>query len=170
MAPLHSKEHLTFPCRSRINESERAQPGCIGGRAERNYEKERGGSEKEKEKSKGDVKKEEKVKAKSEKERKEEEARRRRLQNAKKAPPPIDFQSLLEMANHKKDIPVKVQAWVLIRPFFLPSKLILVTFIFPTSSLFLSPLFTFSEKAFPPPSPRWRRRKWRRSLNSGIVP
>jgi len=95
--------------RSRINESERAQPGCIGGRAERNYEKERGGSEKEKEKSKGDVKKEEKVKAKSEKERKEEEARRRRLQNAKKAPPPIDFQSLLEMANHKKDIPVKVE-------------------------------------------------------------
>jgi len=95
--------------RSKINESEKAQPGCFGGRTERNYEKEKVGIEKEKEKSKGDLKKEEKVKARSEKERKEEEARRRRLQNAKKAPPPIDFQSLLEMANHKKDIPIKVE-------------------------------------------------------------
>jgi len=40
--------------------------------------------------------------------RREEEARKKRLANAKKAPPPVDFQSLLKMANQKKDIPVKV--------------------------------------------------------------
>lgn len=40
--------------------------------------------------------------------RREEEARKKRLQNARKAPPPVDFQSLLKMANEKKDIPVKV--------------------------------------------------------------
>merc|ERR1719431_293032 len=40
--------------------------------------------------------------------RREEEARKKRLQNARKAPPPVDSQSLLKMANEKKDIPVKV--------------------------------------------------------------
>ena len=30
------------------------------------------------------------------------------MHNARKAPPPVDFQSLLKMANEKKDIPVKV--------------------------------------------------------------
>merc|ERR1712223_889907 len=42
-------------------------------------------------------------------ERKEEEARRKRKQMAKNAPPPIDFQSLLKMANEKKDIPVNLE-------------------------------------------------------------
>ena len=59
--------------------------------------------EMEKEKRKREVRE-----AKSEKERKEEEARRKRIQNAKKAPPPVDFQSLLQLANQKKDIPIKV--------------------------------------------------------------
>jgi len=42
------------------------------------------------------------------KKKREEEARKKRLQNARKAPPPVDFQSLLKLANEKKDIPVKV--------------------------------------------------------------
>jgi len=43
------------------------------------------------------------------KKRKEEEARRKRIANAKKAPPPVDFNSLLKLANEKKDIPVKIE-------------------------------------------------------------
>merc|ERR1712192_31189 len=47
-------------------------------------------------------------KSRSEREKKEEEARRKRKQMAKNAPPPIDFQSLLKMANEKKDQPVNL--------------------------------------------------------------
>jgi len=47
--------------------------------------------------------------------RREEEARKKRLQNARKAPPPVDFQSLLKMANEKKDIPVKVDKKVKVK-------------------------------------------------------
>merc|ERR1712226_1497784 len=47
--------------------------------------------------------------AKSDKERKEEEARKKRLANAKKAPPPVNFQDLMNMAKQVKDIPVKVE-------------------------------------------------------------
>merc|ERR1740124_461980 len=53
-------------------------------------------------------KRREEEKKSADKTRKEEEARRKRLHNAKKAPPPVDFQSLLKMANEKKDIPIKV--------------------------------------------------------------
>jgi len=49
----------------------------------------------------------EKEKRLREKEREKKEASKRRLELAKKAPPPIDFQSLLKMANDKKDVPVK---------------------------------------------------------------
>ena len=59
--------------------------------------------------SEKEKKKEEERKSKSERERKEEEARRKRKQMAKNAPPPIDFQSLLKMANEKKDIPVNLE-------------------------------------------------------------
>ena len=45
----------------------------------------------------------------TEKKKKEEEARRKRIANAKKAPPPVDFNSLLKLANEKKDIPVKIE-------------------------------------------------------------
>lgn len=46
----------------------------------------------------------------SSKEREKEEARKRRLQmNAKKMPPTMDFQSLMQMANVKKDIPVQIE-------------------------------------------------------------
>ena len=45
----------------------------------------------------------------TDKRRKEEEARRKRIANAKKAPPPVDFNSLLKLANEKKDIPVKIE-------------------------------------------------------------
>ena len=45
----------------------------------------------------------------SEKKRREEEARRKRIENAKKAPPPVDFNSLLKLADEKKDIPVKIE-------------------------------------------------------------
>ena len=45
----------------------------------------------------------------TDKRKKEEEARRKRIANAKKAPPPVDFNSLLKLANEKKDIPVKIE-------------------------------------------------------------
>jgi len=46
----------------------------------------------------------------SAKEKEKEEARKRRLQmNAKKAPPTMDFQSLMQMANFKKDVPIQVE-------------------------------------------------------------
>lgn len=51
----------------------------------------------------------EKEKRLREKEREKKEASKRRLELAKKAPPPIDFQSLLKMANDKKDVPVKAE-------------------------------------------------------------
>jgi len=51
----------------------------------------------------------EKEKKLREKEREKKEASKRRLELAKKAPPPIDFASLLKMANDKKDVPVKVE-------------------------------------------------------------
>ena len=41
--------------------------------------------------------------------KKDEEARKKRIEKAKKAPPPVDFQSLLKLANEKKDIAVKVE-------------------------------------------------------------
>ena len=59
--------------------------------------------------SEKEKRKEEERKKKSERERKEEEARRKRKEMAKNAPPPIDFQSLLKMANEKKDLPVQVE-------------------------------------------------------------
>lgn len=59
--------------------------------------------------SEKEKKKDEERKSKSERERKEEEARRKRKQMAKNAPPPIDFQSLLKMANEKKDQPVNLE-------------------------------------------------------------
>ena len=46
------------------------------------------------------------------KKKKEEEARQKRIANAKKAPPPVDFNSLLKLANEKKDIPVKIETKV----------------------------------------------------------
>merc|ERR1712059_221941 len=56
-----------------------------------------------------DIEREEEKKKKSSKEREKEEARRKRLQqNAKKAPPTMDFQALLKIANQKKDVPIKV--------------------------------------------------------------
>ena len=58
--------------------------------------------------SEKEKKKEEERKSRSEREKKEEEARRKRKQMAKNAPPPIDFQSLLKMANEKKDQPVNL--------------------------------------------------------------
>ena len=45
----------------------------------------------------------------SDKEKKEEEARKRRIENSKKAPPPVDFNSLLRLADVKKDLPVKLE-------------------------------------------------------------
>ena len=75
--------------------------GGGGGKTFSNGNLSRAESEKEK-------KKEEERKSRSERERKEEEARRRRKQMAKNAPPPIDFQSLLKMANEKKDQPVNL--------------------------------------------------------------
>jgi len=47
--------------------------------------------------------------------KREEEARRKRLQNAQKAPPPVDFKSLLKMADQKKDIPVKIEKKVKVK-------------------------------------------------------
>lgn len=45
----------------------------------------------------------------SDKERKEEEARKKRIENSKKAPPPVDFNSLIRLAEVKKDIPIKIE-------------------------------------------------------------
>ena len=45
----------------------------------------------------------------TDKKKREEEARRKRIENAKKAPPPMDFNSLLKTANEKKDIPVRIE-------------------------------------------------------------
>jgi len=45
----------------------------------------------------------------SDKRKREEEARRKRIENAKKAPPPMDFNSLLKTANQKKDLPVRIE-------------------------------------------------------------
>merc|ERR1719147_408083 len=85
--------------RRTMNPSERADPGCRGGNGGPggSRSKESGGS------SSNTV-----DRAEAERERKKEEARKKRIMNAKKAPPPIDFQSLLKMANQKKDEPVKV--------------------------------------------------------------
>jgi hypothetical protein len=46
----------------------------------------------------------------SDKERERLEASERRRELAKKAPPPLDFQSLLKVANNVKDIPVQVKS------------------------------------------------------------
>ena len=51
----------------------------------------------------------------SDKEKKEEEARRRRIENSKKAPPPVDFNSLLRLADVKKDLPVKMEKKVVVK-------------------------------------------------------
>jgi len=59
--------------------------------------------------------KKEEDKKSQDKKRREDEARKKRLQNARKAPPPVDFQSLLKMANEKKDVPVKVDKKVNIK-------------------------------------------------------
>ena len=56
---------------------------------------------------KSSIKKEDTIS--TDKRKKEEEARRKRIANAKKAPPPVDFNSLLKLANEKKDIPVKIE-------------------------------------------------------------
>lgn len=45
----------------------------------------------------------------TDKKRREEDARRKRIENAKKAPPPVDFNALLRLADQKKDIPVKIE-------------------------------------------------------------
>ena len=50
----------------------------------------------------------EKVKV-SDKEKERQEASRRRIEMARKAPPPVDFQTLLKMANEKKGQPVKIE-------------------------------------------------------------
>jgi len=99
--------------RRTMNPSERADPGCRGGNGGPggSRSKESGGSSSntvDRAEAERERKKEEERRARSEKERKEEEARKKRIMNAKKAPPPIDFQSLLKMANQKKDEPVKV--------------------------------------------------------------
>lgn len=102
--------------RSKLNESEKIQPGCVrggvSGVGKSRFEDSADRAEREKEREKEreyERKKDEERRAKSEKERKEEEARKKRIQNAKKAPPPVDFQSLLKMASQKKDIPVKIE-------------------------------------------------------------
>jgi len=55
---------------------------------------------------KEDGERREKDKREREKEREKEAARKRRLELAKKAPPPLDFQALLKAAEEKKDKPV----------------------------------------------------------------
>lgn len=100
--------------RSKVNESEKVQPGCVGNRGvgagrDRDREKSSTSSTKSREEIEKEKRKREIKEAKSEKERKEEEARRKRILNAKRAPPPVDFQSLLQLANQKKDIPIKVE-------------------------------------------------------------
>ena len=52
----------------------------------------------------------EKRKKLSDKERERQEASERRREMAKKAPPPLDFQSLLKMATSVKDLPVQVKS------------------------------------------------------------
>ena len=104
--------------RRNLNDSEKIQPGCSAGNRSLGKPKDSSNNDREdREEKEKQRKKEEERKAKSDKEKKEEEARKKRLANAKKAPPPVNFNDLMKKAEELKYVPVKVEKNKIVKEF-----------------------------------------------------